>query len=652
MRTGFLPFCVGLAIHAGTWAPIPPDVWAMKESPEQGVKGAVILERRMTFNGRAITHVFRARVLSDSGREVAELMEFSPETTSIEGRTVQRDGSVVLFDKLKDFTTKVLPNSDRSGPRRVLIPPGVTTDCVVELRWVEMAGGGEDRQLPWSMGYSAQWWLGSPFKVIEEVVEFQQTYHWSAQVIPGRGNKPEITNDGRGRKYVFRNLPGREWPPYALMSLAGRPVVLAWHQPRPLVGPDRGEALRYWEIAAREFWKPHYYNRLRSGKIFKSFAAELVRDLPTGAPEAAELLLRRLDRRIRNVDFPTSEEKSSLDLKAIQSDSYDQAHDLDMIVNRGAATGQEMGFLFLALLEKAGIHPWLGLLRNRNISLFHFDVPDVYQVQHLLVGVRSIDGRVLWLDPSQRFAAPGLVNPAYQGWETLVVDTATWRPTAAMIPYQPAPFNVSQYTFQMSFEKETERFKVGARFTGYPEFLQRRRFLALTLDEQARQLKESLERGVPDCSITSTQVREAMNPDANIEWEAEGLLDRPTSSTFQFDPFPGMQSPLYLPSAWPEKRTEPIVLTILGIQLGTCEFTLPKGFILGQKNPFIRENSFGKVAFTVSTAAKGQETLVKVVFRVDVLRGFAPAEAYDEFKTFMGWVDEAYHSKVILEKRQ
>ncbi|MBL0313497.1 MAG: hypothetical protein IPP78_12450 [Holophagaceae bacterium] len=141
-----------------------------------------------------------------------------------------------------------------------------------------------------------------------------------------------------------------------------------------------------------------------------------------------------------------------------------------------------------------------------------------------------------------------------------------------------------------------------------------------------------------------------MNPDANIEWEAEGLLDRPTSSTFQFDPFPGMQRALYLPSAWPEKRTEPIVLTILGIQLGTCEFTLPKGFVLGQKTPLIRQNSFGKVAFTVSTTAKGEETLVKVVIRVDVLRGFAPAEAYDEFRTFMGWVDEAYHSKVTLEK--
>ncbi len=650
MRAGFLSFFVGLAIHAGTWAPITPEIWAMKEDPEHGVKGAVILERHMTFNGRAIIHVFRARVLSDSGREAAELMEFSPETTSIEGRTVHRDGSVVLFDKLKDFTSKILPNSEKSGPRQVIIPPGVTSDCVVELRWVEMAGGGEDRELPWSMGYSAQWWLGSPFKVIEEVVEFQPGYHWSAVVIPGRGNKPEITNNGRGRKYVFRNLPGRESPPYALMSLAGRPIVLAWHQPRPLVGPDRGEVQQYWEIATREFWKPHFKNRLQTGKAFKSLAEELIQDLPAGGPEAAELLLRRLDRRIKNIDSPTSEEKSTLDLKAIQSDSYDQTHDLEMIVKRGAATGQEMGFLYLALLEKAGIHPWLGLLKNRNVSLFHFDVLDVYQVQHLLVGVQSKDGRVLWLDPSLRFAAPGLVNPAYQGWETLVVDTATWKPTKAMIPYQPAAFNISQYTFQMSFEKELERFKVGAKFTGYPEFLERRRFMTRALDDQARQLKETFEKGVPDCSITSTQVREAMNPDANIEWEAEGLLDRPTSSTFQFDPFPGMQRALYLPSAWPEKRTEPIVLTILGIQLGTCEFTLPKGFVLGQKTPLIRQNSFGKVAFTVSTTAKGEETLVKVVIRVDVLRGFAPAEAYDEFRTFMGWVDEAYHSKVTLEK--
>jgi hypothetical protein len=154
--------CLSVVLKAGSWAPIPPEIWAMKEDPDHGVKGAVVLERRMTFTGRAITHVFRVRILSEAGREAAEIHGFLPETTGIEGRTVRRDGTVVEFDKLKDFSTKSLPGSDRSSLRKVAIPPGVTSDCVVELRWADMAGAGgsEDRPLPWSLGQSAQWWLG------------------------------------------------------------------------------------------------------------------------------------------------------------------------------------------------------------------------------------------------------------------------------------------------------------------------------------------------------------------------------------------------------------------------------------------------------------------------------------------------------------
>lgn len=81
-----------------------------------------------------IEHLVRIRVLSEAGRAGAELRDLSPLATQIQGRTNYRDGTFVRFDKRKDLAEKeISPDGDRVHKVRVLVPPGVTSDCVVEL---------------------------------------------------------------------------------------------------------------------------------------------------------------------------------------------------------------------------------------------------------------------------------------------------------------------------------------------------------------------------------------------------------------------------------------------------------------------------------------------------------------------------------------
>lgn len=649
-----LPIFAAAALQAASWAPIPPEVWAMKEDPAQGVKGAVVLERHMTFTGTAITHLFRVRVLSEEGRSAADMDAFLPESTAIEGRTVHRDGSIVLFDKAKDFSEKSIPRGDDGGSRKVVIPPGVTADCVVEVRWVDTATSGEaGHQIPSSLGYSFLDPLGSPYKVQEEIVEFLPLFNNSALVIPGRGAKPELASNGRARKYVFHNLPGREEPPFALYSLAGRPEVMAWWQPDDLVGIARGDIKNYWNYATTLYWKPYFQEAMRKGSAFKAMAAELSQGLPAEPGPAAVKLLQRLDRRIRNVHYPTLAEKASLDLKQVlaEDDSFEQAHNLEVIVRRGTATREEMGFLFLALLESNGIKPQLALLHDRETSLFHFDIPNIFQTENVLVGVPRPEGGLMWLDPARRYAAPGLILPSLQGVEALTIDTATWKPDRAIIPVQPPGFNTAQYKYKLAFGEGAETFTVKGEFTGYPEYRERRRFMAQAPEEQARTLREAMERNIPDSTIRTATVREAANPDANVAWDVEGTLDQPATQSFQLDPFPGLPSPLPLPAAWPDQRTEPIVMPHLGVQLATCEFQLPAGFALKPGEAMAKENSFGRVNLRIATTGEGDATRVKVALRVDVLRPSAPAEAYAELRTFLGWVETARRTGLVLVRK-
>ena len=650
-----LPIFAAAALQAGSWAPIPPEVWAMKEDPAQGVKGAVVLERHMTFTGRAITHLYRVRVLSEEGRSAADMDAFLPESTAIEGRTVYRDGTMVWFEKAKDFSEKSIPRGDDGGSRKVVIPPGVTADCVVEVRWVDTAitTPNSTLQLPSSVGLSFLDPLGSRYKVLEDVVEFNPLFNTSALVIAGRGPKPDLISSGRSQKYVFRNLPGREEPPFALYSLAGRPEVMAWWQPGDLIGIARGDIKNYWIYATTNYWQPYFQEAMRKGPAFKTLAAELSQGLPAEPGAAAVKLLQRLDRRIKNVHYPTLAEKASLDLKTVlaEDESYEQAHNLEVIVRRGTATREEMGFLFLALLESNGIKPQLALLHDRETSLFHFDIPNLFQTENVLVGVPRPEGGLMWLDPARRYAAPGLILPSLQGVEALTIDTATWKPGRAIIPVQPASFNTAQYKYRLAFGEGAETFAVKGEFTGYPEYRERRRFLAQAPEEQARTLREAMEKNIPDSAIRTATVREATNPDANVAWDVEGTLDQPAGQSFQVDPFPGLPSPLPLPAAWPDQRTEPIVMPHLGIQLATCEFQVPAGFALKPLEPLAKENSFGRVNLRIATTGEGDAARVRVAMRVDVLRPSAPAEAYAELRTFLGWVEAARRTGLVLVRK-
>ncbi len=640
-----LAACIGLVLGAAEWAPLPPSVWELKEDPARGLKGAVVLESRMSFTGRAILHSARIRILSEAGRDAAEFDDFLPEAYDVEGRTVQRDGKVVPFEGRKDFKVKAIKGTE---DRKVLIPPGVTSDCVVELRWSDYATVGEGN-LPPSLGYSGEWLIGGRYPILEQTIEFWPGYHWNGLVLPGRTTAPEVSPDRR--KYVFRNLPGREVPPYALRSLAGLPSVLAWRQPDLLLTASRGDSVRYWQAAVDTFWKPSYHDNVKKGRAFKAFATELTADLGPDPARAAALLLRRLDKRIRNVSLPTLAELSSLDIKAITGEAYDEARDLDRIIQRGAATGHQMGILCIALLEHAGLKPQLAFVKSRGRNLFLFDLPNVFQATNLLVGVPVANGEVLWMDPAMRYATPGLIHPTFQGWAALVVDTATWKASRGHIPIQPHTFNVASYKVTHTFGEGERSFTLKGEFSGLPEYLERLRFMSLSAAEQTRTLKESLEGSVPDCAIGSAQVLNATDPDRNVSITATGTLECPPGDTLTFDPFPGVPTPLYLPTAWPETRTERIILDHLGIHLATCEFTVPKGYALKAGQASQHQNAFGRVIFLVETKDTGDGLQAKAVLRVDLLQPTAAPEAYADFRTFMGWVDEACRRQIVLEKR-
>ena len=122
---------------AANWAPIPAEIWALKEDPAHGVQGAVVLEDRLSIRGSYLEYLYRVRILSEAGKDAAELPALPNEAYDIDGRTVFADGHEVRFSDKKDLQTVAVKARGESLVRSKIAPPGVTGDCVVEIRWKE-----------------------------------------------------------------------------------------------------------------------------------------------------------------------------------------------------------------------------------------------------------------------------------------------------------------------------------------------------------------------------------------------------------------------------------------------------------------------------------------------------------------------------------
>jgi len=191
---------------------------------------------------------------------------------------------------------------------------------------------------------------------------------------------------------------------------------------------------------------------------------------------------------------------------------------------------------------------------------------------------------------------------------------------------------------------------VEAHFGGYPEYAERWNHMVSESSEQNRLLKEGLEKALKGATLAKAEVLNATNPKETVSWKAEGTLEPKGGRQRTVEPFPGMPSPLWIPDAFPKERALPIVMPYLQIHAAHSAIKVPKGFRVRPVPPLDERNRFGRVKWSTELKTAGEEHSAEVALEVSVDSMFAGPEAYGELKAFLGWIDEACHRTLVLEK--
>lgn len=640
---------------AAAWKPIPAEVWAMKEDAAPGAPGAIVLEDKYGIERSKLIRTFRVRILADRGREAASLLLFLGDAPRIEGRTCYPDGKSIEFDSLKDFQVKSKIETSRwEAKRTVVIPPGINGDCVFEARW-------EEPQLGFRSSRYIQY-LSSKFPVRQAVIEIARDVRRSYMVMPGKGVRSKVIDEAQFRRFVLLDLPPEQNVPFGLKTVLDLPRIVVF---------DRQVARGFTKGAAEEqdpraranlFWSEHAAQDLRpafergwhTGDAYNTLQETLFKDLPATPHARASALLMRLNARIRNFDQSTFVEMSADKGIHSYSDWLDywnmrKSWNLNVIAELGVTTRYGMQSMYYYLLRESGIKPLLCLVADRNLLLFDYNVLDTNQYSHYLIGVEESGKGILWLDPTLRFASPGLIPPEYQGTSAVLIDTGTWKAAPYTLPVQSALANQRLFQYQVSLDDDGESFSATAEFSGLPDYLARNRLRPLDGPGQNRLLREDLEHASKYLALTKAEVLHAQDPYHNLSWKVEGHCEFDSSGGREVHPFPALPEPLEIPDAFPGLRFEPILLPYRSTLLAVSRFNLPPGYRCAPISPLLRQNRFGSVNWLAALETQDGVSSVRVVLRVDVTGFFEKAEAYDDLRAFCGWIKESLEKTIRLE---
>lgn len=623
------------AAAAAPWPALPPGVWEMKADAIPGGKGAVVLLRHLRIENREDAFHVRIRICAGEGKQAAEWPPFPDDVQDLEGRVLYPDGRELPILGAQDFVSRtVVSLGSHELKATTLIPPGLTDDCLLDLRWkvrVKKRSGSVWLKRP--RAYE----LAGPFPVERVVLEVARPADFTWTFQPGVNQGESRTETQDFTILTLKGLPAVEPVPYSLhptRSLARLKVY------QVILPPSRsGRSL--WDRIAEAYFKPQFTS-LSKGSRFEAFAEDISGNLPSGTQDRAIELALRLRERLRNLQTVSLENLGESTRKESLGDVPDK--DLDWAVERGGTSTHGILLIYKELLERAGIHPSLVFGADRDRHVFTESAPDLSQIEQVVVRIQEAGRPDLFMDPAQPHLHPSLVDPGLQGTHVLEVDPVSWTTGTLTIPVQGAETNWRRDAYVLDLKPGEARFRVEAAFGGLEAFQEAAGFRALDPAAQGRRLRLDLEEAFRAVTVDEADVSHGSDLRRAIAWKAAGRVDGPAGRTWTVDPFPVTLDALAAPETWPATREEYIVLPFARVRTAQCRFTLPEGYECPDLPVFRQRNGFGTVAW--QAALQGRE--VTVTLEIQATRCLGAPSEYQDFRTFLRWVREASDLRLTL----
>lgn len=633
--------------------PIPEETWVLHEDAEHDILDAAYLLYYTQYNSTHVKHYRLIRILSEEGKNAAAFSAESRWINKVRGRVIDRDGTITNFERGEDFVD-ITAYRDRHEEKKnkVLIPPGLSDDCLVEIEWTMNGRDGIEgdayyQRKPIPEAYYCRKKV-IDIRLLTKEAFWVTRYVWSKVSAPMKLTKTRWP--GSQVTLVYESIPAREDHPFGNPFYDPRLPFFLIFKTIPHFG---GKPDAFWPRFSNQVLKELLDNQ-NTGAAHRAWVKDLktqLSDDPATHPKknpikAAQVALLALQRRISVPPLLNPQQLSAYRTHP----NRDDAELKDCFANGWAETSH-MTLLYLETLRRLGIPTKLvftNTVRNAPVRREELN-PYAMDWQHPLMMVDQGKDQAMFC-AWRPGLEPGYLPAELQGLTAMIVDPKRgWKPKFGSTPMFGAMANRHQTSYEGTLSNEGRLdFSIEQVGTNDYNAQTSRLYYHLADDERDQTVRDDWQKRLGN-QYTLTEInmdgdRDLQVP-TTIRAKAHLLLEKATHD-LSLHPFPISEVPLTAPDFWTRDRHEPIFMEQPFAQMSTTHLKLPADWHLKGAPSWQKSNDVGSVKFV---AFQKDDTLT--VQRIIQLNAhIIQARGQDMLRLFLAWVDEVERQQIAIAK--
>jgi hypothetical protein len=414
-----LVLCAGaFSVRAEDWLPISPEELRMTSEPHAPGAPAILLYRQVDRddNGPTETNYARIKILTEEGRKFADVeLRFYKGTENVRAnhaRTIHSDGSVVdfngtIYDKpiIQARAVKLLA--------KTFTMPDVQVGSIIEYRYKHDFEPGYVFNSNWVL--SQDLFTKYAKFALDPYRRFTMRYSWPAGLPPDTAPPKEEHGKIRLETHDVPAFVTEEYmPPENELKFRVDFIYVEDIYANPEKDP-------------KVFWKKYgkrSYGHVDDFVDKRRAMADALEQIvaPGDSPEVKLRKIYERTQRLRNTSFErrkSAQEEKREELK--------NARNVEDIWKHGYGDGNQIAWLFLALVRAAGIPADPVIVSTRDVHFFNANVMNPYDLNSNVVVV-TLDGKELYLDPGTPLVPFGALPWSETGVPglRLAKDGGTW----------------------------------------------------------------------------------------------------------------------------------------------------------------------------------------------------------------------------------
>jgi hypothetical protein len=559
------------------WLPVTEAERAQKAAKVEKSAGAEALFWRVhvwdevmgTDWQRHRVNYVRIKVFNEEGRKKVSSIEIpygnNISVTSIEGRTIQPNGTIVPLKKEDIHEKETVRFGGIRRKVKSFAMPAVETGSIIEYRVREVHFKQNIRYLradaqqefpvqkityfvkPLSRDYIALTMHVWPFNCTQTPLNLEMNGFSSTSV---------------------ENLPAFQEEPYMIGEANVRAWILFFY-----MESDRHDSKKYWEKRGKEVYT-NLRLALKVNDEIKQAAATAVAGATTDSQKVAALI-GYLRKNLRGLfDSSVSDSERAKILKSLPKDRSRTSVE---VFKSGIGYADEMNTLFAAMAQTVGLEARPALVSNRDGVMFEPRMADSYFLSNIDMAVK-IDGEWRVFDATTRRLPANMVSWREEGTQALISDPKA--PLFVKTPLSPPADSASirRAKFQLSADGTLEG-DVTMYYIGHAAADRREDKAGETAEKQQESVKELVTGVFPGAEVTNIKLEHVEDPSEALTFQYHLKIPnyaQRTGKRLLFSPLFFQQGTT--PRFTAGDRKYPIAFRYAWREDDQLQFQLPKGF--------------------------------------------------------------------------